>query len=75
MQKENLIKFCKNILIKLNMDSGKAHATSEILVEADMMGHSTHAVRLLPNYVSDIEKAIMNVKANYKIISEKNSNK
>ena len=30
MQKENLIKFCKNILIKLNMDSDKAHATSEI---------------------------------------------
>ena len=74
MQKENLIKFCKNILIKLNMDSDKAHATSEILVEADMMGHSTHGVRLLPNYVSDIEKGIMNVNGNYKIISEKKSN-
>ena len=73
MQKENLIKFCKNILIKLNMDSDKAHATSEILVEADMMGHSTHGVRLLPNYVSDIEKGIMNVSGNYKIISEKKS--
>ena len=66
MQKENLIKFCKNILIKLNMDSDKANATSEILVEADMMGHSTHGVRLLPNYVSDIEKGIMNVNGNYK---------
>ena len=74
MQKENLIKFCKNILIKLNMDSDKAHATSEILVEADMMGHSTHGVRLLPNYVSDIEKGIMNINGNYKIISEKKSN-
>ena len=74
MQKENLIKFCKNILIKLNMDSDKAHATSEILVEADMMGHNTHGVRLLPNYVSDIEKGIMNVSGNYKIISEKKSN-
>ena len=74
MQKENLIKFCKNILIKLNMDADKAHATSEILVEADMMGHSTHGVRLLPNYVSDIEKGIMNVSGNYKIISEKKLN-
>jgi len=74
MQKENLIKFCKNILIKLNMDSDKAHTTSEILVEADMMGHSTHGVRLLPNYVSDIEKGIMKVNGNYKIISEKKSN-
>ena len=71
MQKENLIKFCKNILIKLNMDSDKAHTTSEILVEADMIGHSTHGVRLLPNYISDIEKGIMNVSGNYKIISEK----
>ena len=59
MQKENLIKFCKNILIKLKMDSDKAYATAEILVEADMMGHSTHGVRLLPNYVSDIEKTLV----------------
>ena len=74
MKKENLIKFCKNIFIKLKMDLEKAHATSEILVEADMMGHSTHGVRLLPNYVSDIEKGRMNVNGNYKIISEKKSN-
>ena len=59
MQKENLIKFCKNILIKLNMDFDKAYATSEILVEADMMGHSTHGVRLLHNYVSDIENCLL----------------
>ena len=39
-----------------------------------MMGHSTHGVRLLPNYVSDIEKGIMKVNGNYKIISEKKSN-
>ena len=71
MKKENLIKFCKNILTKLDMDAEKAHSTSEILVEADMMGHSTHGVRLLPNYVSDIEKGIMRVSGNYKIISEK----
>ena len=74
MKKENLIKFCNNILIKLNMDPDKARATSEILVEADMMGHSTHGVRLLSSYVSDIEKGIMNVSGNYKIISKKKSN-
>ena len=62
MKKENLIKFCENILIKLNMDSEKAYATSEVLVEADMIGHSTHGVRLLPNYVSDIEKGTMKIK-------------
>ena len=37
------------------MDCEKAKDTSEILVEADMMGHSTHGVRLLPLYIKDIE--------------------
>ena len=74
MKKESLITFCKNILLKLNVDSDKANATSEILVEADMMGHSTHGVRLLPNYISDIKNSIMRIKGNYEIISEKKSN-
>tara|TARA_Y200000002_G_scaffold374681_1_gene375798 strand:- start:125 stop:1150 length:1026 start_codon:yes stop_codon:yes gene_type:complete len=74
MNKEDLIKFCNNILLKLDMDFEKARATSEVLVEADLMGHSTHGVRLLPNYVSDIKNGIMKVNGNYKIISEKKSN-
>ena len=69
MNKEDLIKFCNNILLKLDMDFEKARATSEVLVEADLMGHSTHGVRLLPNYVSDIKNGIMKVSGNYKIIS------
>ena len=38
------------------MDSDKAHATSEILVEADMMGHSTHGVRLLQTMLVTLKK-------------------
>ena len=34
---------------------------SEILIEADMMGHSTHGIRLLPLYIKDIELGHMNV--------------
>ena len=41
-----LNKFCTSVFKKLGMDDEKAKDTSEILVEADMMGHSTHGVRL-----------------------------
>ena len=50
-----LIKFCTSVFLLLGMDKEKAIDTSEILIEADMMGHSTHGVRLLPLYIKDIE--------------------
>ena len=53
--KSQLLKFCKSILISLNLDEEKASDTAEILIEADMMGHSTHGVRLLPLYIKDIK--------------------
>ena len=55
------------------MEDDKAKATSDILVEADMMGHFTHGVRLLPNYVNDIENNKMRVNGTYEILSEKKS--
>ena len=59
-----LIKFCTSVFKKLGMDDEKANDTSEILVEADMMGHSTHGVRLLPLYIKDIEAGNMKVSGN-----------
>ncbi len=56
-----LIKFCTSVFVKLGMDEDKAKDTSEILIEADMMGHSTHGVRLLPLYIKDIEAGNMTV--------------
>ncbi len=35
-------------------DPGKADATSEILLEADLMGHSTHGLALVPWYLDSI---------------------
>ena len=59
-----LIKFCTSVFKKLGMDDEKAKDTSEILVEADMMGHSTHGVRLLPLYIKDIEAGNMKPSGN-----------
>ena len=56
-----LMKFCSSVFLSLGMDKEKAIDTSEILIEADMMGHSTHGVRLLPLYIKDIELGNKNV--------------
>ena len=59
-----LNKFCTSVFKKLGMDDEKAKDTSEILVEADMMGHSTHGVRLLPLYIKDVEAGNMKPSGN-----------
>ncbi|MDG1467480.1 MAG: Ldh family oxidoreductase, partial [Alphaproteobacteria bacterium] len=58
-KRSQLMKFCTSIFIYLGMDDEKANDTSDILIEADMMGHSTHGVRLLPLYIKDIEMGNM----------------
>lgn len=65
-----LMKFCKSVLTSLDMDDEKAYDTSEILIEADMMGHSTHGVRLLPLYIKDIEIGNMKVKGEEVVLKD-----
>lgn len=73
VKKDKLFDFCTNVLLKLNMDEEKAQKTSEILIEGDLMGHSTHGVRLLPMYISDIENGKMKVNGEIGIINDKGS--
>ena len=73
INKDKLLDFCTSVLMKLNMDEDKALITSEILIEADMIGHSTHGTRLLPMYVADIEKGKMNVSGELDIINDTGS--
>ena len=65
-----LMKFCTSVFIKLKMDEEKAIDTSDILIEADLMGHSTHGVRLLPLYIKDIETGNMNVAGEEEILRD-----
>ena len=68
--RSRLMKFCTSVLIKLRMDEEKANDTSDILIEADLMGHFTHGVRLLPLYIKDIEAGNMVVTGQEEIIKD-----
>ena len=41
------------------MEEAKADAVAEILVEGDLLGHTTHGLELLPLDLSEIEKKQM----------------
>jgi len=56
---EDCIAFAQTILVKAGLDSAFANSVAEILVESDLMGHTTHGLQLLAPYLNEIEKGLM----------------
>ncbi len=55
----DLTEFAKNLLLKTGLDDDKAQAVAEILVEGDLMGHTTHGLAQLGPYLGELEKGSM----------------
>jgi L-lactate dehydrogenase len=45
--------------LRAGLEVDKAATVAEILVEADLLGHTTHGLALLPAYLAEIEKGAM----------------
>jgi L-lactate dehydrogenase len=54
-----LISFAAALLARAGLDADKARTVAEILVEADLLGHTTHGLALLPAYLGEIECGAM----------------
>jgi L-lactate dehydrogenase len=54
-----LTAFADALLARAGLEKEKAAAVAEILVEGDLLGHTTHGLALLPGYLADIEKGGM----------------
>lgn len=50
-----LIAFAESLLCAARMPRARAHDVADILVEADLLGHDTHGLQLLPTYLQHIE--------------------
>src|SRR5256885_6369966 len=57
---EDLVAFAIALLSKSGLDEEKARDIAEILVEGDLLGHTTHGLALLAPYLDDLEKGGMN---------------
>ncbi len=51
----DLTRFATELLVQSDMDADKAQATAEILVQGDLMGHTTHGLALLAAYLRELE--------------------
>ena len=55
----SLIAFATTALQRVGMEAAKADAVADVLVEGDLLGHTTHGLQLLPLYLAEIEKKQM----------------
>lgn len=55
----DLITFAAALLTAAGLDEPKAAAVAEILVEGDLLGHTTHGLTLLAPYLGELEKGGM----------------
>ncbi|MGH7946673.1 MAG: Ldh family oxidoreductase, partial [Opitutaceae bacterium] len=54
-----LREFAASLLRRAGLEAEKAGAVADILVEGDLLGHTTHGLALLPQYLGEIEKGRM----------------
>ncbi|MEN9539794.1 MAG: hypothetical protein RLZZ126_2029 [Pseudomonadota bacterium] len=66
----DLTAFAEQLLLKSGLDADKARAVADILVEGDLMGHTTHGLAQLPAYLAEIEKGGMRKTGTPKVLSD-----
>ncbi len=67
---QNLINFASQLLVRSGVEAEKAETAAEILVEGDLLGHTTHGLQLLPSYLQDAEKGSLTKTGSPRIIAD-----
>ncbi len=65
-----LTDFAASLFRHAGLDDDKAQVTAEILVEGDLLGHSTHGLALLPAYLTEAEEGRMAGRGEPEILAE-----
>jgi LDH2 family malate/lactate/ureidoglycolate dehydrogenase len=68
---EAVERFTLGVFLAAGLDPDKARAVSHYLVEADLMGHTTHGLALAPGYLQSIADGIMTKAGKPVIVSDR----
>jgi L-lactate dehydrogenase len=68
---EALIEFATALLDKAGLEHEKSRTVAEVLVEGDLMGHTTHGLQLLPPYLGDLEKGELAKSGEPRVIADR----
>lgn len=66
-----LIVHATALLGAAGLDSEKAATVAEVLVEGDLLGHTTHGLALLPGYLGEIANGTMTRSGEFTVLNER----
>lgn len=69
-QAESLVRFAAALLDKAGLEPDKSKVVAEILVEGDLLGHTTHGLQLLAPYLNDLAEGKMTPKGQPRVIAD-----
>ena len=67
----DVIEFARSAFVAAGLEPSKALTVAEILVEADLMGHDTHGLQLLPSYLQKLSDGDMTPSGEPEIVSHR----
>ena len=67
----DLLSFAQRLLGASGLAAERAATVAEVLVEGDLLGHTTHGLALLPGYLNAIATGGMTVSGNWETISDR----
>ena len=70
---KNLETLAAGLLSSIGMVSEKSETVARILVEGDLLGHTTHGLQLLPAYLDDLDRGKMKSDGEPSIVSDNGS--
>ncbi|HVT91165.1 MAG TPA: Ldh family oxidoreductase [Tepidisphaeraceae bacterium] len=65
-----LTTFATQLLAKAGLDADKSRTVAEILVEGDLLGHTTHGLQLLRPYLDALQKGTMTKTGDPRVIAD-----
>lgn len=66
-----LIDFACGLLERAGVEAEKSRVVAEVLVEGDLLGHTTHGLALLPAYLAEIEKGAMRKSGEPQVVADR----
>ena len=65
-----LCEFAAALCARVGLDADKSRAVAEVLVEGDLLGHTTHGLALLPQYLAEAEKGSMRTAGEPEVVAD-----
>jgi LDH2 family malate/lactate/ureidoglycolate dehydrogenase len=67
---EDLVAFSTRLFARLRLPEDRARDTAEVLVESDLLGHTTHGLGMAPRYLSSLDEGAMTREGEPETISD-----